>query len=107
MSKVVFFKTFQTRDDRGVLFELGFFRAEGVVGKRVQADAWRLVGCKGEGLYGSGEPVISVLSRLSQGMNVQLRRLYGCGGECRHLGFGGADLSYDGLSARLRDLSIS
>jgi len=46
---IVLFETFETGEDRGVFFWLGFFGAEGVVGEGVEADGFRLVAVEGFG----------------------------------------------------------
>jgi hypothetical protein len=46
---VVFFEALEAREDGGVFFWLRFFRAECVVGERVEADCFRLVGIEGVG----------------------------------------------------------
>lgn len=47
MLGVVLFETFEAREDGGVFFRLGFFRAEGVVGEGVEADCLGLIAIEG------------------------------------------------------------
>lgn len=49
MLLVVFLQALQARKDRGIFFWLVFFRAEGVVRERVEADGLGLIGIEREG----------------------------------------------------------
>ena len=46
---VMLLEAFEAREDGGVFFGLGFFRAEGVVGEGEEADGFGLVAIEGVG----------------------------------------------------------
>ena len=45
---IVAFKAGQACEDGGVFFGLGFFGTKGVIGHRVKANRWRLIGGEGK-----------------------------------------------------------